>query len=175
MRRTRFTVVAALLVLGAAVTLRGLVLTSQAVPSVRITPVAHWSLEAQRAIVPPPAGVGNKFPGEAAVYMAIVHVAMYDAVMAIQGGYRPYAVSLAAPADTSPEAAIAAATHRVLVALLPAQQGDLDNRYSEYLSKLRGRSTRGMWYLRGWVSTCGWIAVDVRCCAPTTGGSIRAC
>lgn len=104
--------------------------------SVRLTPVAHWSREAQRAIVPPPAGVGDKFPGEAAVYMAIVHIAMHDAVIAIQGGYRPYAVSLAAPAGTSPEAAIAAAAYRVLVALLPTQRGDLDKRYSEYLSTL---------------------------------------
>src|SRR6266496_3660452 len=129
MRRTLFTVVAALLVTETTVALRGLVLTSHAVASVRLTSVAHWSLEAQRAIVPPPAGVGNKFPGEAAVYMAIVHVAMYDAAVAIQGGYRPYAISLAAPADTSPEAAIAAAAHRVLVALLPTQRGDVDNRY----------------------------------------------
>jgi hypothetical protein len=36
--------------------------------------------------VPPPGGNGNKFPGEAAVYMAIVHVAMYDAAVAVQGG-----------------------------------------------------------------------------------------
>jgi hypothetical protein len=138
MRRTLFTVLAALLVIGATVALRGLVPTSHAVASVRLTPtpVAHWSLEAQRAIVPPPAGVGNKFPGEAAVYMAIVHVAMHDAAMAIQGDYRPYAVSLTAPAGTSHEATIAAAAHRVLVALLPTQRGDLDNRYSEYLSKL---------------------------------------
>ena len=136
MRRTLFTVVAALLVTGTTVALRGLVLTSHAVASVRLTSVAHWSLEAQRAIVPPPAGVGNKFPGEAAVYLAIVHVAMYDAAVAIQGGYRPYAISLAAPADTSPEAAIAAAAHRVLVALLPTQRGDVDNRYAEYVSKL---------------------------------------
>ena len=86
--------------------------------------------------MPPPAGVGNKFPGEAAVYMGIVHVAMYDAAVAIQGGYRPYAISLTARADTSPAAAIAAAAHGVLVALLPTQRGDLDKRYAEYVSKL---------------------------------------
>src|SRR5919106_1549877 len=151
MKRVFFAVMATLFAIGPTAAFRGVGGTRPS--SLPPGPVIAWSLEAQRTIVPPPASVGNKFPGEAAVYMAIVHVAMYDAVMAIQGGYRPYAVSLAAPADTSPEAAIAAATHRVLVALLPAQQGDLDNRYSEYLSKLRGRSTRGMWYLRGWVST----------------------
>src|SRR5947207_6791376 len=58
------------------------------------TPVAFWSTEARCAIVPPTAGpenFGNKFPGEAAVYMGIVHVAIYDAAVAIYGGYRPYA------------------------------------------------------------------------------------
>jgi hypothetical protein len=103
---------------------------------VQLTPVAYWSLEAQRAIVPPPAGVGNKFPGEAAVYMAIVHVAMYDAAVAMAGGYRPYAVALTAPSDTAPAAAIAAAAHGVLVGLLPAQQADLDNRFADYVSAL---------------------------------------
>jgi hypothetical protein len=101
-----------------------------------LTPVAHWSLEAQRAIVPAPAGNGNKFPGEAAVYMGILHVALHDAAVAIRGGYRPYAIAITAPTDASPAAAIAAAAHGVLVALLPTQRGYLDNRYAEYLSKL---------------------------------------
>lgn len=109
MRRTLFAVVASLLAIGAPLAFRGPVLTRHAVASVRLTPVAHWSLEAQRAIVPPPAGAGNKFPGEAAVYMAIVHVAMGDAAVAIEGGYRPYAIALRAPAEASPAAAVATA------------------------------------------------------------------
>ena len=70
------------------------------------TPVAYWSTEARCAIVPAgPAGAfglenfGNKFPGEAAVYMGIVHVAIYDAAVAIEGGYRPYAIAV----DRDPE------------------------------------------------------------------------
>jgi hypothetical protein len=66
-----------------------------------MTPVAYWSTEARCAIVPPgPGGIfgsenfGNKFPGEAAVYMGIVHVAIYDAATAIKGGYRPYALTV---------------------------------------------------------------------------------
>src|ERR671925_2311138 len=57
-------------------------------------PVMYWSTEARRADVPPSAGpenFGNKFPGEAAVYMGIVHGAMYDAAVAIEGGYETYA------------------------------------------------------------------------------------
>ena len=130
MKRAFFAIIATLLAIGTT----GLGMTS--VTSRPLTPVAHWSLEAQRAIVPPPAGVGNKFPGEAAVYMGIVHVALHDAAVAIQGGYRPYAITVTAPADASPAAAIATAAHGVLVALLPTQRADLNNRYAEYLSKL---------------------------------------
>jgi hypothetical protein len=71
------------------------------------TPVAYWSTEARCAIVPAgPAGTfgsenfGNKFPGEAAVYMGIVHVAVYDAAVAIKGRYRPYSIAV----ETSPKA-----------------------------------------------------------------------
>ena len=111
-------------------------LSVTAVSSLPATPVADWSLEAQRAIVPPPAGSGDKFPGEAAVYMAIVHVALHDVAVAMQGGFSPYAIAVTAPADTSAAAAIATAAHGVLVALLPAQRADLDSTYAAYLSRL---------------------------------------
>ena len=68
------------------------------------TPVAFWSTEARCAIVQAgPGGIfgtenfGNKSPPEAAVYMGIVHVAIYQAAVA------------AAPAETSLNAAIATA------------------------------------------------------------------
>jgi hypothetical protein len=112
-------------------------------------PVVHWSNEVRRAIVPAgPGGVfgaenyGNKFPGEAAIYMGIVHAAMYDAAVAIAGGYRPYAMSIAAPLETSPAAAIATAAHDTLIGLQPAlglaasQQAILDARYAEYLAAI---------------------------------------
>ncbi len=123
MKRAAFAAIATLLAIGTTATSRGLGVTS--VTSLPRGPVVDWSLEAQRAIVPPPAGNGNKFPGEAAVYMAIVHVAMYDAAVAVQGGYRPYAIAPRTSAPTSPSAAIATAAHGVLVALLPTQRGDL--------------------------------------------------
>ena len=84
---------------------------------VSAAPVVDWSNEARRAIVPPTAGpenFGNKFPGEAAVYMGIVHAAIYDAAVAIEGGYRPYAIRVTAPADASPAAAVATAAYKTL-------------------------------------------------------------
>ena len=92
--------------------------------------IADWSLIAQNAIV----AVGKKFPGEAAVHMGIVHATIYDAVVAIEGGYRPYAITPAVPPNTSVEAAVAAAAHRVLAGRFPDQQGGLDDLYIAYLN-----------------------------------------
>ena len=110
------------------------------------TPVAFWSTEARCAIVPAGPGgsfgsenFGNKFPGEAAVYMGIVHVAMYDAAVALEGGYRPYVPTPAAPANTSPEAAIATAAYDTLTGLQPQLGGDqtiLDDDYAAYLAAI---------------------------------------
>src|SRR4051794_41980579 len=68
------------------------------------SPVLAWSNEARRAIVPPSAGLenfGNKFPGEAAGYMGIVHAAVYDAAGGIEGGDPPAPHAPPGPADTS--------------------------------------------------------------------------
>ena len=110
-----------------------------------MTPVAYWSTEARCAIVPPTAGpenFGNKFPGEAAVYMGLVHVAIYDATVAVEGGYRPFLPTPRAPAHTSPAAAIAAAAHDTLVGMQPAlglnagQQAILDGDFAAYLAAI---------------------------------------
>jgi hypothetical protein len=116
------------------------------------TAVAFWSTEARCAIVPAgPNGVfgrenfGTKFPGEAAVYMGIVHAAIYDAAVAVEGGYRPYAPTPRAPANTSPEAAVAAAAHDTLTGLQPqlgADQTVLDHDYDAYLAGLAGGTAR---------------------------------
>jgi hypothetical protein len=112
-------------------------------------PVTYWSNEARRAIVPPgPGGIfgpenyGNKFPGEAAVYMGIVHAAIYDAAVAIEGGYEPYAIELHALPNTSSAAAIATAAHHTLIGLqsplglTPDQQAILDGDYANYLAAI---------------------------------------
>ena len=99
-------------------------------PSVRAGAVTDWSLIAQNSVV----GVGKKFPGEAAVYMGIVHAAIYDAAVAVSGGYRPYRVSPVVPPGASLDAAVATAAHRVLVGLFPAQQTDLDAAHAASLA-----------------------------------------
>ena len=65
-------------------------------------------------------------PPKASRALAMVHVAVFDAVDGIVGGYTPYHVTDAAPVGASPEAAAVAAAHNVLVALYPAQQATFD-------------------------------------------------
>jgi hypothetical protein len=146
----------ALLALGMASATSGSGRTTQAeAAALSATPVVDWSNEARRAIVPASAGAenfGNKFPGEAGVYMGIVHAAIYDAAVAIEGGYElyagPYDPPLIAPAGTSVEAAIATAAYRTLVGLYvrlpngvvvgldPAQQHFLDDDYEAYMGAI---------------------------------------
>ena len=65
-------------------------------------------------------------PGRSSRAMAIVHIAIFDAVNAIAGGYRSYTgICRRAPSDASMEAAIAQAAHDTLVALFPSQAATL--------------------------------------------------
>jgi len=58
---------------------------------------------------------------------AIVHTAIYDAVVAVKGGYQPYAIRPTSPTQgASAEAAAASAGYHVLLALFPDQQSVLD-------------------------------------------------
>jgi membrane-associated phospholipid phosphatase len=65
-------------------------------------------------------------PPLAARNMAIVHIAVYDAVNAIYQTHEPYAVKRQGPREASPEAAVAAAAHRTLVELFPLQRASFD-------------------------------------------------
>ena len=60
-------------------------------------------------------------PAEGHTIFAYVAIAVYDSVMAIEGGYQPFAVDVAAPEGASPQAAVAAAAHLILAHYLPAQ------------------------------------------------------
>jgi hypothetical protein len=75
-------------------------------------------------------------PGRASRAMAIVHIAIFDAVNAIVGGYQSYADLPPAPVDTSMEAAIAQAAHDTLVALFPSQTASCDAQLAADLSQI---------------------------------------
>jgi len=65
--------------------------------------------------------------------MAIVHIAMFDAVNSIEPHYRPYYAQLPAPRETSKEAAAAAAAGAVLTKLLPDVASDIQAALKSYL------------------------------------------
>ena len=66
-------------------------------------------------------------PGRASRAMAIVHLAMFDAVNAIEGEYKSYTGMGPALIGTSMKAAIAHAAHDTLVALFPSQATSFDD------------------------------------------------
>lgn len=79
------------------------------------TYVADWDAIGTQAFT------ASGLAAEGDLIMAYEAIAVYDAVMAVEGGYRPFAVDVDAPAGASAEAAVAAAAHAVLVHYLPAQ------------------------------------------------------
>ena len=73
--------------------------------------IIDWNQLAQQHIAGPPFSQTRQY--------AMVHVAMADAVVAIQGQYAPFRVEPWAPSGASAEAAAAQAAHDVLVFLIP--------------------------------------------------------
>jgi hypothetical protein len=78
--------------------------------------VTDWNANAGEASVAA-CFIGGYAPQEARMY-AMMHVAIHDALNGIDRRSQPYAVNLHAGPGTSPDAAVAAAAHDVLVAVL---------------------------------------------------------
>src|SRR5438128_8764131 len=90
---------------------------------VRADVVLDWNAHAAEAIVT----VGRQVPPRALIRLAMVHLAIYDAVNAIEG--LPFESYIGVPTVVRPaseDAAAATAAHDVLVALFPLQAADLD-------------------------------------------------
>jgi hypothetical protein len=71
--------------------------------------VAQWNQIAEDTVV----GV-TPFADEGFIYMAYVSAAVYDAVVAIEGGFEPYGPAITAPAGASADAAVVEAAYRTL-------------------------------------------------------------
>ena len=80
------------------------------------------------------ASVVGRPVGSALVLEGIVQAAIYDATVAIEGGYEPFvaAPTVVRPASTS--AAVAAAARGVLVVRVPGQADSVDAEYAAYLA-----------------------------------------
>ena len=84
----------------------------------------------------------NLGPGRSSRAMAITHIAIFDAVNAIVGGYRSYTGLDPAPDGTSMRAAIAQAARDTLVELFPSQRASFDEQLEEDLGLIPDRSAR---------------------------------
>src|SRR5919109_180186 len=124
---TQFKKIQVLLLLIAAVVV---VLTSPKVA--RADAVTDWNLIASNAIVVTAA----QPPQVSVLHFAMVHGAVYDAVNAIDRGYRPYLVQPPSNPTDSKEAAAATAAFRVLVGLFPDQFETLQPQYHAYIAGL---------------------------------------
>ena len=101
--------------------------------------VSQWDEIAATTINLPAAATGT--PEEQrptyAVDLATVHIAIYDAVMAIAGTHKPYAYTPASlSTGASQEAAVATATYRALLGLFPARSASYQGAYDSYLAAL---------------------------------------
>ena len=75
-------------------------------------------------------------PVRASRAMAIIHLAIFDAVNAIEGGYKSYTGVGPAPIGTSMKAAIAQAAHDTMVALFPSQAPSFDDQLADDLTDI---------------------------------------
>ncbi len=113
---------------------------------------------------------------------AMLHIAMFDAVNAIEDAYTPYRVQVRASHGASPEAAAAQAAHDVLTAIFPTQQATFDALLASQLAGLPpGRVKQGVAIGRAvaraileWRQNDGWpptIAPDPTYVLPLTPGN----
>src|SRR6266700_1820252 len=98
--------------------------------------VSQWNAIASTTIV----ANGKEVPAASGVWFAYVHLAVFDAVNAIDHRFQPYLFTTQAPAGASQDAAAVAAAHRVLVHYFPAQQASLD---AQFTASLAGISDTG--------------------------------
>ena len=99
--------------------------------------VLHWNEIIRETMVSQP-------PRFAPRDLAVIHVAIFDAVNSIDESYEPYAVDVKASRGASKEAAAAQAAHDVMVALFPSRQAVFDEALAEDLAGIpAGRARQG--------------------------------
>ena len=102
-----------------------------AAATARADVITDWNAKAEaigleKRLQPPPNARG----------MAMMHVAMFEAVNAVTPRYASYRLKLVADPGASPDAAAAVAAHGVLVGLFPDQQASLDTTLKASLAPL---------------------------------------
>jgi hypothetical protein len=88
--------------------------SAHALPALPNT-VQQWNKVAEDAVVS-----SGAFQGEGEIYMSYASTAVYDAVVAINGGYEPYGPAINAPAGASVDAAVVEAAYQTLSTYFPS-------------------------------------------------------
>ena len=106
--------------------------------SASVDEVTRWNQIATDA-----SAVANTNPLTESCVLAILHVAIHDAVNAVESRYEPYQPRTSpAPVAASVEAAIAGAAHETLVALLPESKVSFDAALEETLRTVADNSKK---------------------------------
>jgi hypothetical protein len=113
------------------VALPAIILSTAFAGPTRAELISNWNVAAEaiaieKRLLPPPNARG----------MALLHVAMFEAVNVVDRKYAPYKLKLAAEPNTSKEAAAAAAAHAVLGSLHPDQRARLDGALADSLGPI---------------------------------------
>jgi hypothetical protein len=110
-------------------TFLAIVLTSAFAGSARADVVMDWNAKADAI-----AAEKQVLPAQQSRAMSMLHIAMFEAVNAIERRYTPYKLTLSADRSTSKEAAAASAAYDVLLAIYPDQKAVLDTALTASLS-----------------------------------------
>jgi len=121
--------------------------TSQGLATGAAERIRHWNEMAVNASGldhTPGAFFGAQLgPVRAARAMAIVHIAVFEAVNAIDGKYKSFIGMSSAGAETSMQCAVAQAAHDTLCAMFPLQKVQFDTVLNDELSKApKGKTTK---------------------------------
>jgi hypothetical protein len=107
--------------------------------------VLRWNENAVNVISQPATTPGlAQGPPLAALHVAMVHGAIYDAVNAIVGGHEPYLAGVSATGNESQAAAVAQAGHDVLIGITPIANTAVRTRIDDMLTASLARIDDGV-------------------------------
>jgi len=95
--------------------------------------VVDWNKELVKIVNTPGAQPATIHPTRS---FAILHIAIYDAVVSIEPRSEPYLFAINAPAGARPDVAAAEAGHDVLLALYPSWKAGLDQQLADELATI---------------------------------------
>ncbi len=94
--------------------------------------VVQWNAIASTTIITN----GKEASATSGVWLAYVHLAVFDAVNAIDHRFQPYLFTANPPAGANEDAAAITAAHRVLVTYFPSQQPTLDAQFAASIAAI---------------------------------------